>query len=169
MFDHRPISAMLLLTLLIAGAGCIGPNTPKSLEGKMAIVDSTGQNLPIPPAAAHYVTGLILLPLSKPEGNDYPGPQDRVVASIQLHQGNAEAFTQETPQAYLLPALHPQLAEAMQLLRPGQRARAWVQGDQAGASSPIARVQVYDLEFISFERLAPKPVVPLEMTSPSKD
>lgn len=123
---------------------------------------------PPPGEAAYFVTGVIYQVLRPGDGSRHPGPADEVRARYGARTEDGRVVEDTGGAAILrIAELPPGVAEALQVMTPGERGRAWVPARLAG---PGARgTAVYDIELEAVTRAEPAPGVPPNLRAPRLD
>ena len=132
-------------------------------------MDDTPPGPPPPPGqAAYFTTGLIYQVLRPGEGGPRPGPADEVRAAYRAWSEDGRLLKDTNgPVTFSVADVAPGLSEALQVMTPGERGRAWVPPRLSGTGAP--GTTAYDIELAAVTRAEPRREVPRELRAPRPD
>jgi FKBP-type peptidyl-prolyl cis-trans isomerase len=132
-------------------------------------------NISIPPDVKYCISGLTYQVLRPGTGNERPGSDDVVQAVYQAWTEAGHRFDtsgdNNTPKVLSVREVIPGLGEALQLMRVGQKIRAWIPPNLSSDELRESKqgTLIFDIELVGFTRMREYPSLPLELTSPQKE
>lgn len=167
----RSITDSLIGILCVLGLASCTQHSAVNPEKKESTMEIRCLGPDIPPYPMYYISGLIAYPLRDGDGKDKPGPNDSILASVVERTDKDSAFKSGVPKGYDVAQLPALIAEAFQLMVPGQRLRAWTphDTDDRDTLAPASPSHlVHDLELHAITLQWPRSSIPTELQSPSK-
>jgi FKBP-type peptidyl-prolyl cis-trans isomerase len=120
--------------------------------------------------AVHCISGLVYQVLRPARGDDRPGPDDIVRVLLEACDEAARSVDSSAEsgaaRVFVVKNAAPGLAEAFQLMGIGQKMRVWFPADPARRQE---ETMSFEVEMVDFTRVAEKPPLPHELTSPRRN